>query len=267
MDNRSEHFVARAIVKEVEKRKIKLSAVTNFIRLPGKGVSGDIADKKIMVGGENILKKNIPKILQTGTTIVYILENNKLQGAITLSDKIRAESFEAIQELKQMGIKVVMITGDSEDVAKTVANALNIDEYFARVLPKEKSEKIKSLQTQGRKTAMVGDGINDAPALIQADLGIAIGAGANVAVESAGIILAKNDPRDIAKIIRLSRATYVKMIQNLFWATGYNVIAIPLAAGALISQGIILSPAVSAILMSASTIIVAFNATLLRSKE
>ena len=160
-----------------------------------------------------------------------------------------------------------MVTGDSEDVAKWVSGELGIDEYFARVLPGEKSEKVKKLQGRGLKVAMVGDGINDAPALAQADLGIAIGAGTNVAIESAGIILVRNDPRDIVKIIRLSRMTYSKMIQNLFWATGYNVLALPLAAGILAFKGILLQPALAAVLMSASTVIVAANALLLRRKE
>lgn len=165
-----------------------------------------------------------------------------------------------------MGVKTAMITGDSEDVAKWVADELGIDECFARVLPGEKSEKVKILQQKGLKVSMVGDGINDAPALTQADLGIAIGAGTNVAIESAGIILVRNDPRDIVKIIKLSQATYSKMIQNLFWATGYNVIALPLAAGVLASRGIILQPALAALFMSLSTVIVAVNAVLLRRK-
>ena len=160
-----------------------------------------------------------------------------------------------------------MITGDSEDVAKWVAGELGIDEYFARVLPNQKSEKVKLLQAKGQKVAMVGDGVNDAPALTQADLGIAIGAGTNVAIESAGIILVRNDPRDIAKIIRLSKLTYSKMVQNLFWATGYNAIAIPLAAGVFVSKGIMLQPALAAGFMSLSTIIVAVNALLLRRKN
>jgi len=160
-----------------------------------------------------------------------------------------------------------MLTGDAEEVAQAVSRELGIDEYFARVLPGEKSEKVKTLQTRGLKVAMVGDGINDAPALTQADLGIAIGAGTNVAIESAGIILVRNDPRDIVKIIRLSQMTYSKMIQNLWWAAGYNIFALPLAAGALAFKGILLEPAVAAVLMSASTVIVAFNAVLLRRKE
>ena len=179
---------------------------------------------------------------------------------------IREESREAISALKNLGVRVAMVTGDSEDVASWVSKELGIDEYFAKVLPHEKSEKVKLLQSRGEKVAMVGDGVNDAPALTQSDLGIAIGAGTNVAIESAGIILIKSDPRDIPKIIRLSQLTYSKMIQNLFWATGYNVIALPLAAGVLAFQGVILQPAVAAILMSLSTVVVALNALLLRRR-
>ena len=166
-----------------------------------------------------------------------------------------------------MGVKTAMITGDAEDVAKWVSSELKIDEYFARVLPDQKSEKVKLLQKKGQKVAMVGDGVNDAPALTQADLGIAIGAGTNVAIESAGIILVRNDPRDIVKIIKLSRLPYAKMIQNLFWATGYNIVAIPLAAGILAFKGVLLQPALAALFMSLSTVIVAVNAMLLRNKS
>jgi len=195
-----------------------------------------------------------------------VIKNGDVLGAIALADVIREESREAIKALSEMGVKTAMITGDAEDVAKWVAEELKIDEYFAKVLPDQKSESVKLLQRKGKKVAMVGDGVNDAPALTQADLGIAIGAGTNVAIESAGIILVRNDPRDIPKIIRLSRLTYAKMIQNLFWATGYNVIAIPLAAGVLASRGVLLEPALAALLMSMSTVIVAVNAVLLRKK-
>jgi len=231
-----------------------------------------------LVGGEAILtesKSDIPQELKSeinvlarqGKTIIFVIVDDKLIGAIALADLIREESKQAIQELKQMGLKVAMITGDSEEVADWVAKELNIDEYFARVLPSEKAEKVKLLQSKDLKIAMVGDGINDAPALTQSDLGIAVGAGTNVAIESAGIILVRNDPRDIAKIIKLSRLTYSKMLQNLFWATGYNVIALPLAAGVLYSYGILLQPALAAILMSLSTVIVAINAVFLKRKR
>jgi len=212
------------------------------------------------------LSKQVQDAGKKGQTIIFTLKNKMLLGAIALADILREESREAIKSLKEMGVKSAMITGDSDDVAKWVSQELGIDEYFARVLPNQKSEKVKELQARGLKVAMVGDGINDAPALTQADLGIAIGAGTNVAIESAGIILVKNDPRDIVKIIRLSKLTYSKMIQNLFWATGYNVAALPLAAGALAFKGILLEPALAAVLMSASTVIVAVNAVLLRRK-
>ena len=214
-----------------------------------------------------MFKKRLTNFLPQGKTIIFVLTPQKILGAIALADVIRGESREAISTLHNFGIKTAMITGDSEDVAKWVAGELGIDEYFARVLPDQKSGKVKLLQSNGQKVAMVGDGVNDAPALTQADLGIAIGAGTNVAIESAGIILVRNDPRDIAKIIRLSKLTYAKMIQNLFWATGYNVIAIPLAAGVLASKGIMLQPALAAGFMSLSTVIVAVNALLLRRKK
>ena len=230
-----------------------------------------------MVGGPALLEDmgiSIPAELavqvkdagKKGQTIIFTLKDKQLLGAIALADIIREESREAIRALKEMGVRSAMITGDSEDVARWVSQELGIDEYFARVLPDQKSEKVRELQKRGQKVAMVGDGINDAPALAQADLGIAIGAGTNVAIESAGIILVRNDPRDIVKIIRLSKMTYTKMIQNLFWATGYNVAALPLAAGALFSWGIILEPALAAVFMSASTVIVAINAMLLRRR-
>ena len=202
-----------------------------------------------------------------GKTVIFVASHNRLIGAIALMDIIREESRETIIALKKAGIHTAMITGDSEDVAKWVAGELGIDEYFARVLPEEKAQKVRLLQEKGYKVAMVGDGVNDAPALTQADLGIAIGAGTNVAIESAGIILVKNDPRDILKIIKLSKITYKKMIQNLFWATGYNLVALPLAAGALVSKGIMLDPALAAVFMSASTVIVAVNAVMLRHQR
>jgi Cu2+-exporting ATPase len=230
-------------------------------------VGGPALLESINVHIPNELSERVRDAGRYGQTIIFVIRDKKMLGAITLADIIRAESREAIRSLKEMGVKSAMITGDSEDVAKWVASELDIDEYFARVLPSEKSEKVKTLQGRSLKVAMVGDGINDAPALTQADLGIAIGAGTNVAIESAGIILVRNDPRDIVKIIRLSQITYAKMVQNLFWATGYNVVALPLAAGALAFKGIILQPALAAVFMSASTVIVAVNAMLLRRKN
>lgn len=279
IDANSEHFVARAIVAEAKTRNISLLEVKKFQRLPGKGVAGEILFSGIgdivFVGGQSILnegkfifseklKSDINKFSQEGKTVIYIALKNEVLGVIVLADLIREESKEAVVSLKKMGIKPVMITGDSDGVAKWVAGEVGIDEYFAKVLPQEKSEKVKILQERGFVVAMVGDGINDAPALTQANIGIAIGAGTNVAIESAGIILVRNDPRDIVKIIRLSKATYGKMMQNLFWATGYNVVALPLAAGLLISEGLVLQPALAALFMSASTVIVAINALFLK---
>lgn len=276
-DAHSEHFISKAIVKKAEDAGIKIAEVKDFTRIPGKGVKGIINGITVFVGGQAILddlrialpvefKREVEEENKKGKTIIYTTSEKDLLGAFALADLIREESREAIQALKTMGIKIAMITGDSEGVASWVAQELGIDEYFARVLPQEKSSKVKILQSKGSKVAMVGDGINDAPALTQADLGIAIGAGTNVAIESAGIILVRNDPRDIVKIINLSRLTYVKMIQNLFWATGYNIVALPLAAGVLASKGILLQPALAALFMSLSTVIVAFNALLLKKR-
>ena len=208
--------------------------------------------------------ENIERLYSQGKTVVFVLKENKVLGALALADMIRKESKEAVKNLKSQGIKTVMLTGDNKFVAKYVANELGIDEFFAEVLPQQKSEKIKEIQSRGLTVAMVGDGVNDAPALVQADVGIAIGAGTEVAIESADIVLVRNDPRDVATLIKLAKRTYQKMVQNLFWAAGYNAVAIPLAAGVLFTYGIVLSPAAGAIIMSASTIIVAINAKLLR---
>jgi Cu2+-exporting ATPase len=258
---------------EALRRSIALAFVEGFERVPGKGVRGRIDGKETSIGGSSLLgTSSVPSEASAaiaeegkkGKTVVYVFHGEALVGAIALADVIREESREAIVTLKGMGIQVGEITGDSEDVAGWVAAELGIDEVFARVLPGDKAGKVKLLQDKGFKVAMVGDGINDAPALTQADLGIAIGAGTNVAIESAGIVLVKNDPRDIPKIIRLSKLTYAKMIQNLFWATGYNVVALPLAAGVLAWKGIVMQPALAALFMSLSTVIVAVNALTLR---
>ena len=204
------------------------------------------------------------ELAEQGKTVVYILVNDELTGAIDLADIIRAESREALKGLKEMGIQTMMLTGDSTAVARWVARELELDDFFAEVLPDQKAAKIEEVQARGLTVAMIGDGVNDAPALVQADVGIAIGAGTDVAIESTDIVLVKSDPRDVLSIVRLARATYRKMVQNLWWATGYNVLAIPLAAGVLYQQGILLSPAAGAMLMSLSTVIVAINARLLR---
>ncbi len=278
VNSHSEHPIAKAMVRAAAERHIALGEVEGFERLPGQGAKAMVTGKEVKVGSPTLIaemKLEVPADAQVrlqefsrqGKTIVYVISQGQLMGAIALVDIIREESKQAVAALKTMGIRTAMITGDSEDVAAWVAKELQLDEYFAKVLPHEKSDKVKLLQSQGRRVAMVGDGINDAPALMQADLGIAIGAGTNVAIESAGIILVKNDPRDIVKIIRLSKLTYTKMIQNLFWATGYNVVALPLAAGVLAAQGILLQPALAALLMSLSTVIVAFNALLLKRSQ
>ncbi len=247
----SEHPIAFAIVEAAKKKGLKVAEARNFKRLPGVGAEAEVEGRKIFVGHRG------------GSDLVVEVDGKRI-GTLTVADTIRPESRAAIAELKKLGLKTAMITGDSEDVAAWVAKELNLDTYFARVLPHEKSQKVKELQSRNLKVAMVGDGINDAPALAQADLGIAIGAGTNVAIESAGIILVRNDPRDIAKVIKLSQITYSKMIQNLWWAAGYNIIAMPLAAGALAWKGLLLEPAIAAVLMSLSTVIVAFNALLLK---
>lgn len=285
VDMHSEHFISKAIVKRAEGAGVKMIEAKDFTRIPGKGVKGTVGGAVVFVGGQAMLddlsvmipaelKKEIEEENKRGKTIIYVAAEllgaaygkKELLGVFALADMIREESREAIQALKAMGVKIAMVTGDSEGVASWVAENLGIDEYFSKVLPHEKSDKVKLLQSKGNKVAMVGDGINDAPALTQADLGIAIGAGTNVAIESAGIILVRNDPRDIVKIIKLSRLTYTKMIQNIFWATGYNVVALPLAAGILASKGILLQPALAALFMSLSTIIVAINAVVLRKE-
>ncbi len=278
VNSQSEHPLASAMVKEAQKRNIALIGIKDFARIGGRGAKAQMENSEVYVGNESFLAENniqVPSEYQNkidilskqGKTVIFVVVDKKLIGSIALADVIREESREAIKTLKALGIRTAMVTGDSEDVAAWVAKEIGIDEYFAKVMPDQKAEKVKLLQSKGQKVAMVGDGVNDAPALTQADLGIAIGAGTNVAIESAGIILVKSDPRDITKIFNLSRLTYNKMIQNLFWATGYNVVAIPLAAGTLASYGIILQPALAAVFMSVSTVIVAFNAVLLRRQK
>lgn len=278
VNSHSEHPIAKALGTEVNKRNMVMPEVKDFQRIPGKGTKAHVKGQEVLVGSRTLLEESgaipdqsvlsqVQNLEKQGKTIIYVVANKQLVGSIALVDIIRDESREAINSLKAMNVKVGMITGDSADVAAWVAHELSIDEYFAKVLPEQKSDKVKLLQNKGLKVAMVGDGINDAPALTQADLGIAIGAGTNVAIESAGIILVKNDPRDIPKIIKLSRLTFSKMIQNLFWATGYNVIAIPLAAGVFASRGLTLEPALAAVFMSLSTLIVALNAAILKRQS
>jgi Cu2+-exporting ATPase len=271
----SEHIIATAIVKHAQEKNIEIPKTENFKAIPGKGAKANVKGKEVYVGSPNLMKelninvedKKIKTLQEQGKTVVFVVVDGELAGAFALADKIRKESYEAIRELQKLGVKVYMLTGDSEEVAKMVSKELGITDYFAQVLPDQKAEKIKLLKEKGQKVAMVGDGINDAPALVTADVGIAIGAGTDVAVESADIILVKNNPRDVSKVTSLSQKTYSKMVQNLWWAAGYNIVAIPLAAGILFNFGIILSPAVGALLMSLSTIIVAINSQTLRRYE
>ncbi|AGB49481.1 copper/silver-translocating P-type ATPase,heavy metal-translocating P-type ATPase, Cd/Co/Hg/Pb/Zn-transporting [Methanomethylovorans hollandica DSM 15978] len=263
----SEHHIARGIAASME----DMYNVEDFLSIPGKGAQGMVEGKEVKVvspgylreQGINVENEVVDKLRSQGKTVVYVMMDGIVKGAIALADIIRPESKLAISTLKEIGIKCMMLTGDNEQVARWVAEEIGLDEYFAEVLPQEKAAKVKEVQSRGLVVAMTGDGVNDAPALAQADIGIAIGAGTDVAVETADIILVKSNPKDVVSIVVLSRATYRKMLQNLFWATGYNVVAIPLAAGVLYNQGILLSPAVGAVLMSLSTIIVAINARFL----
>jgi Cu2+-exporting ATPase len=270
LEQDSEHPIARGILEKAKNIKVKFLKVIDFKNIKGEGIKGKIQKKNIKIVGPNYLKNRkikIPKNLEsyeTEDTIVFVLINNKPIGLITLSDKIRKESYETIKQLKQENIKCWMLTGDNKGIAKKVSDELKLDGYFAEVLPDKKQEKIKELQQKGEFVAMTGDGVNDAPALAQADVGIAIGSGTDVAAETADIVLVNSNPEDVTQLIKFGKATHKKMKQNLFWATGYNVIAIPLAAGILYNQGIIISPAIGAALMSASTVIVAVNAKLLR---
>jgi Cu2+-exporting ATPase len=271
----SEHIIAKAIVDYANEKGKKIPDAEDFKALPGKGAYGKVARSEVYVGSPGLLEEmkidahdeKIKALQEQGKTVVFTVVDGKLAGAFALADKVRKESKEATAKLKALGLKVYMLTGDSKEVAKWVAKELDIDEYFAQVLPDQKSEKIKALKAKGYTVAMVGDGINDAPALVTADVGVAIGAGTDVAIESADIILVKNDPRDVAKVRDLSQKTYSKMTQNLWWAAGYNIIAIPLAAGVLSSYGVVLPPAVGALIMSLSTVIVAFNSQTLRKYE
>jgi P-type Cu2+ transporter len=273
----SEHPLARAIVTAAQAAG-PISAATGFKALPGRGVEGVVDGVTVAVGGPALLAERrlaVPSAVEAatagwrdrGAAVLYLIEEGRVTGAFSFEDQVRPESRETVDELHRMGVEVALITGDARQVADAVAAELGIDQVFAEVLPEEKHSKVAALQDRGRRVAMVGDGVNDAPALAQADVGIAIGAGTDVAIESAGIVLASDDPRGVVGIRRLSQAGYRKMIQNLVWATGYNVIAIPLAAGAFAWAGLYLPPAAAAVLMSVSTVIVAINAQLLRGVD
>jgi P-type Cu2+ transporter len=271
----SEHPVARALLASAEEREIHVPVAIGFEAIAGHGVRARVGGRSLEVGGPNLLRRagiavdaalahTAEQAAARGQSTVYLVEDGRTIAAFAIADAIRPESREAVRRLHENGIEVVMLTGDSQAVAESVARDLGIDTVFAEVLPEDKARKIEELQRQGKRVAMVGDGVNDAPALVTADVGIAIGAGTDVAVEAGDVVLVRSDPRDVPRIVALSRASYRKMIQNLWWAAGYNVVAIPLAAGALAAYGILLAPAIAAIFMSASTVIVAINAQLLR---
>jgi Cu2+-exporting ATPase len=274
----SEHTIAQGVVKSAEERGVSIPQAQQFQAIPGKGVKANIGGRELQVGGPALLRTldtNLPdqiraaieRAAERGQTAITMLERGTPLAVFAVADAVREESREAVQRLHDQGIEVIMMTGDAKPVAQSVATQLGIDVVFAEVLPDQKASKVKEVQQQGKRVAMVGDGVNDAPALVTADVGIAIGAGTNVAVEAGDVVLVRSDPRDVPRIIALSKATYLKMIQNLWWAAGYNVVAIPLAAGVLAPWGIVLHPAVGAVLMSLSTVIVAINAQLLRRAE
>ncbi len=275
VEAKSEHAIARAIVAAAKERGLKVARAKGFSSLAGRGVTATVGDRELTVASRRVVTErglelpaelvNSTRELSTGgATVVYLIEGPRVLGMIALADTIRPESAEAVALLTKRGVRVAMLTGDSREVGDWVARQLGIDEVFAEVLPGQKSDVVAQLQADGSKVAMVGDGVNDAPALAMADVGIAIGAGTDVAIESAGVVLASSDPRGVADTLALSRATWRKELQNLFWATGYNAVGIPLAAGVLFGAGILLPPALAAVFMSASTIIVAANAQLLR---
>jgi Cu2+-exporting ATPase len=271
LESRSEHPIARGIVRRATELALPLEPVTDFRNLTGQGAVARLGNDEIAVVGPGYLaqqgieidRTKVAPLASQSKTVVFVLRNGRPLGVIALADVVRPESRDAIGKLKAMGIQCMMLTGDNRSVARAVAEELALDDYFAEVLPADKAAKIGEVKARGLTVAMVGDGVNDAPALVASDLGIAVGAGTNVAIESADVVLVRSDPRDVAAILGLSRATYRKMVQNLWWATGYNAVAIPLAAGLTAGLGFFLSPAVGAVFMAASTVIVAINAKLL----
>jgi Cu2+-exporting ATPase len=271
----SEHTIAQGIVRGARQKGIAIPQVTGFEAIPGKGVKGTLEGRSLYMGGPALLaglghtltpalERAADEAARQGRAALHLMDDSRVLASLVVADVVRPESREAIDRLHAQQIEVVMMTGDARAVADAVAHELSIDKVYAEVLPEQKSGHIEGLKAQGRRVIMVGDGVNDAPALLTADVGIAIGAGTDVAVEAGDVVLVRNDPRDVPRIIQLSKASYRKMVQNLAWATGYNVLAIPLAAGVLAGQGVVLSPALGAVLMSVSTIIVALNAQLLR---
>ena len=271
LEQKSEHPIATGILKKAKDATIPIPVAENFNAITGKGVEATVEGKKVLVVSPGYLTENNIPLPERFTandteTVVFVLINNELAGYIALSDEIRPESADAIKTLAENKIKSILLTGDNAKVAKSVSETLGMDSFMAEVLPHQKLEKIKSLQSQGEFVAMTGDGVNDAPALAQADIGIAVGSGSDIAAETAGIILVNSNSKDVVSLILFGKATYRKMIQNLIWATGYNVIALPLAAGVLYNWGILLSPAAGAVLMTVSTVVVAINASLLKVK-
>jgi Cu2+-exporting ATPase len=271
----SEHPLARAIVRRAEETGLALPRASAFRAIAGRGVEATVEGRDVAIGGPNMLRERgltVPAALseqtaawaERGAAVLHVVRDGQIVGALALEDEVRPEAAEAVSALRARGVRVVMITGDARPVAEAVARDLGIDEVFAEVLPADKDSAVATLQQRGERVAMVGDGVNDAPALARADVGIAIGAGTDVAIESAGVVLASSDPRAVVSVFKLSHASYRKMVQNLAWAAGYNVVAIPLAAGILAPIGFVLPPAVGAILMSVSTLVVALNAQLLR---
>jgi P-type Cu2+ transporter len=275
LERDSEHPVARAIVRSAEERGQRVPQSSDFEYMPGRGLKGTVEGRELQAGGPNLLAsldiqvdeelaRAVDAAAARGQASIFLVEAGQVVAVFAIADAVRPESAEAVRRLHEAGLEVVMITGDADAVAQAVGKELGIDTVLSQVLPEDKARRIEELQAQGKKVAMVGDGVNDAPALVTADVGIAIGAGTEVAVEAGDIVLVRSDPRDVPRIVALSRASYRKMLQNLWWAAGYNIVAIPLAAGVLAAYGILLSPAVGAVLMSASTVIVAINAQLLR---
>jgi Cu2+-exporting ATPase len=272
LEQNSEHPIARGIVGRAREMGLELKESSDFEAMKGRGVRGIIEGREVRVVGPGYLEEKGIEAPQGerpegGSTRVFVLADGKMAGSITLSDVIRPESYRAVERLQERGIRCRMITGDNEQTARAVARELGMDGYYAEILPEQKQAKVKELQEQGEYVAMTGDGVNDAPALAAAQIGIAVGSGTDVAAETADIVLVNSNPLDVSSLILFGRATYRKMVQNLIWATGYNVIAIPLAAGVLYGAGIVISPAVGALLMSASTVIVAINARLLKLRK
>jgi Cu2+-exporting ATPase len=272
LEARSEHPLATAVVEEARRRGATVPAVENFEVAAGLGVAGRVDGRAYRIGRPewtdglefpDDLRRRLTEAESRGESVIALMNDSSVQALFAFADRVRDSAREAVAALKAAGVEPVMITGDAEAVARTVAAEIGIERVHARVLPQDKSALVASLRKEG-PTAFVGDGINDAPALLEADVGIAIGAGTNVAIESADLVLIEDDPMDVVRALRLSRATYRKMTQNLFWATGYNAIALPLAAGVAYGAGIVLSPAAGAVFMSASTVVVAVNAMLLR---